>query len=76
MALNPHGLKPLELLRLMNSTPLEATLSRDRFFQQRARAGLAIGDGQTIDLIRYAAWMFLEWRERRARGEMEDGNGA
>ncbi|MCL2000838.1 MAG: hypothetical protein FWG74_05345, partial [Planctomycetes bacterium] len=66
MPINPHAFKPAELARLMNSTPLGETTSTPRVYRQRDQGGLRIGDGSTIDLIRYAAWMFHGWHERRA----------
>jgi hypothetical protein len=66
MPINPHQLKPSELVKLMNSTPLGETLSRDRAYRQRDRGGFKIGDGATIDLVRYTGWLFAQWLERRA----------
>lgn len=66
MAIDPFAMKPSELVRLMNSTPLGATLNRERAYRLRDRAGLEFGDGTTIDLIRYTVWLFHEWRARRA----------
>jgi hypothetical protein len=57
MATDPRKLKPGELCRLLNSTPLGEVLGDRRLREQRARAGLRIGDGPTIDLFRYAAWL-------------------
>lgn len=73
MALDPHALKPSELARLMNATPLGETMSRQRIYRQRDRGGLRVGDGETFDLIRYTAWLFLEWKERRTRNHPADG---
>lgn len=66
MALDPHKLKAAELVRLMNATPLGQTLTRDRAYRQRDVAGDSVGDGQTFDLVRYAAWLFAGWIEARA----------
>jgi hypothetical protein len=62
MAINPHSLKPVELARLMNSTPLGTVVKQSAVYRQQNRAGLRIGDGRRIDLVRYVAWLFLEWR--------------
>jgi hypothetical protein len=59
-------LKPAELARLMNSTPLGEVTTTARVYRQRDQGGLRIGDGATIDLIRYTAWMFHGWVDRRA----------
>jgi hypothetical protein len=50
-------LRPGALVRLLNSTPLGEVLTDSRLRRHRARAGLRLGDGQTIDLFRYAAWL-------------------
>ena len=71
MPMNPHALKPAELARLMNSTPLGETTSAPRVYRQRDQGGLRIGDGSTIDLIRYSAWLFHGWHERRADSRRE-----
>jgi hypothetical protein len=73
MAINPHRMKPVELARLMNSTPLGEVVSQAAVYRQQNRAGLRIGDGKRIDLVRYVAWLFLEWlrvrtEETRATG--------
>jgi hypothetical protein len=65
MATNPHALKPAELVRLMNSTPLGAVINRDRIYRQRDQGGMFVGNGETFDLIRYAGWLFSAWVERQ-----------
>lgn len=57
MALDPRKLRPSELIQLINSTPLGAVLSDRLLRQQRQQAGLAIGDGRTVDFFRYVAWL-------------------
>lgn len=57
MATDPRKLKPGELCRLLNSTPLGEVLDDRRLRAQRSRAGLRIGEGPTIDLFKYAAWL-------------------
>jgi hypothetical protein len=48
-------LKPAELARLLNSTPLGTVISERQFHRHRTRAGYRIGDGRRINLVRYAA---------------------
>src|SRR5690554_4662969 len=57
---NPRALKPGELCRLLNSTPLGLVISDRRLRAHRERAGLRIGDGGRVDLFRYAAWLFQD----------------
>jgi len=73
VAIDPHSLRPGELCRLLNSTPLGEVINERQLHRHRTRAGLRIapanGDGKTIDLVRYAAWLARERHERLARPE-------
>ena len=55
--LGPRALRPAELARLLNSTPLGEVVQPHFIYRQRNRAGYRIGDGKTIDLVRYVAWL-------------------
>ncbi|MCL4196219.1 MAG: phage terminase large subunit family protein [Phycisphaerales bacterium] len=68
MAIDPRSLKPAELCRLLNSTPLGEVISERQLHRHRTRAGYRIGDGKTVDLLRYTAWMVIE-RHSRLAGE-------
>lgn len=57
MATDPRRLRPSELCRLLNSTPLGEVISERQLHRHRTRAGLRIGDGQRVDLLRYTAWL-------------------
>jgi hypothetical protein len=60
MARDVKQLSPTELVRLVNSRPLGTVLSAARLHRQMNQAGLRIGDGRTIHLVRYVAWLALE----------------
>lgn len=60
VATDPRKLKPGELCRLVNSTPLGPVLDDRKLRGHRTRAGSRIGDGRTIDLVRYAGWLAAE----------------
>lgn len=62
VAHDPRNLKPGELVRLLNSTPLGAVLDDRRLRRHRERAGARLGDGKTLDLLRYAAWLATQPR--------------
>ncbi|MCC6906300.1 MAG: phage terminase large subunit family protein [Phycisphaerales bacterium] len=68
MAIDPRQLKPAELCRLLNSTPLGEVISERQLHRHRTRAGYRIGDGKTVDLLRYTAWLVIE-RHARLAGE-------
>ena len=57
MAIDPRKLKPSELCRLLNSTPLGEVINERQLYRHRTRAGFRIGDGRRIDLLRYVAWL-------------------
>jgi len=55
--IDPRHLRPAELARLLNSTPLGEVVKPHTIYQQQNRAGYRIGDGKRIDLVRYTAWL-------------------
>lgn len=57
---DPRKLKPGALIRLLNSTPAGHVLDDRRLRRHRERAGTRLGDGQTLDVLRYAAWLAAE----------------
>ncbi len=63
MAIDPRQLKPGELCQLLNSTPLGEVISERQLHRHRTRAGYRIGDGRSIDLLRYTAWLVVERHE-------------
>ncbi|MGD9856107.1 MAG: hypothetical protein AB7U20_14275, partial [Planctomycetaceae bacterium] len=60
MAIDPRHLRPSELVRLLNSTPLGEVTSERQLYRDRGRAGFRIGDGKSVDLIRYTGWLAWE----------------
>jgi hypothetical protein len=54
---DPRKLRPGELCRLLNSTPLGEVIKPSQLQRHRTRAGLRIGDGRHVDLARYVAWL-------------------
>lgn len=57
MATDPRKLRPSELCRLLNSTPLGEVINERQLHRHRSRAGMRIGDGRHVDLLRYIAWL-------------------
>lgn len=57
MSIDPRNLKPADLARLLNSTPLGTVLDERQLYRHRMRAGFRIGDGRRVDLFRYVAWL-------------------
>ena len=56
-AIDVRNLRPVDVCRLVNSTPLGTVLDERRLYRHRSQAGFRIGDGRHIDLFRYAAWL-------------------
>ena len=73
MPIDPRKLKPTELVRLLNSTPLGEVISERQLHRHRSRAGFRIGDGRTVDLLRYVVWLVIE--RYRPRPEPEGLTG-
>ncbi|TQE98696.1 MAG: hypothetical protein FKY71_12510 [Spiribacter salinus] len=57
MALDPRNLKPADLVRLLNSTPLGTVVDERQVYRHRMRAGFRVGDGKRVDLLRYVGWL-------------------
>lgn len=60
MAIDPRKLKPGELARLLNSTPMGEVVSERQLHRHRTRAGFRVaadGDAGKVDLFRYVAWL-------------------
>lgn len=56
--LDPRRLRPADLARLLNSTPLGAVIDERQVHRHRVQAGARVGDAKTVHLVRYAAWLF------------------
>ncbi len=54
---DPRRLRPSELCRLLNSTPLGEVINERQLLRHRTRAGIRIGDERHVDLLRYGAWL-------------------
>lgn len=57
MAHDPRQLRPTELCRLLNSTPLGEVIKQRQMQEHRVQAGLRIGTHKHVDLLRYVAWL-------------------
>jgi len=57
VAIDPRNLKPADLARLLNSTPLGTVIDERQLYRHRMRAGFRICDGRRMDLFRYVAWL-------------------
>jgi len=68
-AIDPRQLRPSELTRLVNSTPLGEVLSERQLYRHRSRAGYRIGDGKRVDLFRYVAWLVHIYHNPRPEPE-------
>ncbi len=71
MAIDPRKLRPSELCRLLNSTPLGEVINERQLHRHRTRAGLRIGDARHVDLVRYIAWLV---QVRHSRKPEQDGD--
>jgi phage terminase Nu1 subunit (DNA packaging protein) len=67
---DPRNLKPGELLRTLNSTPLGTVVTELKLRGHRARGGafFETAGGKRIDLLRYIAWLAIDGRRKERRG--------
>jgi len=72
MAIDPRNLRPAELCRLLNSTPLGAVINERQLYRHRNRAGYRLGDDNKIDLLRYVAWLVEEVHRPRATSAADE----
>jgi len=75
VAIDPRQLRPGELCRLLNSTPLGEVISERQLHRHRTRAGFRVAaDGGTsrVDLFRYVAWLVATRHEPQPEAA-EDG---
>ena len=73
MTIDPRNLRPGELCRLLNSTRLGEVIAERQLLRHRTRAGLQLGEGKRIDLLRYTAWL-LQSRHYDAPKESEEAS--
>ncbi len=72
MAIDPRQLRPGELARLLNSTPLGEVISERQLHRHRTRAGFRVaadgdrGGAGKVDLFRYVAWLVTTRHEALA----------
>lgn len=57
MVIDPRHLRPADLARLLNSTAVGTVIGERQLHRHRTRAGFRIGDGRSVDLVRYLAWL-------------------
>ncbi|RMH16342.1 MAG: hypothetical protein D6701_09060, partial [Gemmatimonadetes bacterium] len=80
VAIDPRHLRPSELCRLLNSTPLDEVINERQLHRHRTRAGYRIAsatDPNRVDLFRYTAWLAATRHEelRRAAEANDDASG-
>ncbi|NLS96673.1 MAG: hypothetical protein GXX96_31440 [Planctomycetaceae bacterium] len=64
--IDPRRLRPTDALRLLNSAGYGTVLTETQLRRHRNRAGFQIGDGRTVDLFRYTAWLTHEYLAPKA----------
>ena len=60
MAINPLKMRPTDVVRMVNSTPLGTVLHQARIYRDFNRVGFRIAssdDPRAINLLKYAAWL-------------------
>ena len=72
MALDPTSLKQIDVVRLMNATPLGPVISTRQLYRHRERGTVHIGKGSKINLFKYIAWL-VHTRHSKPEPEFETG---
>lgn len=62
-------MRPADLCRLLNSTPLGQVLNDRQLYRHRLRADHRFSVGRNVDLSRYVAWLVLERHASAPRRE-------
>jgi hypothetical protein len=57
VAIDIRHLRPVDMAKLLNSTPLGTVITDRQLYRHRTQAGFRLGDGRHVDLFRYAAWL-------------------
>lgn len=60
MPINPNSMRPVEVTRLLNATPMGFVLSQPRVYREFNRVGFriaAIDNNRNINLLKYLAWL-------------------
>jgi hypothetical protein len=65
-------LRPSQLARVLNSTPLGPVISERHLGRHRTRAGLRLGAGSRINFLRYAAWIADQKHQPRSNEPARD----
>jgi hypothetical protein len=68
---DPRRMRPSELCRLLNSTPLGEVINERQLFRHRTRAGVRIGDERHVDLLRYGAWLVQQRHAPKPKPETD-----
>ncbi len=70
MPIDPRNLRPSELCRLLNSTPLGEVINERQLYRHRTKAGFRIGQGRHIDMFRYLAWLVHTRQELKSQPQV------
>lgn len=76
MPLDPRKLKPSDLVKLLNSTPLGEVITDRQLRRHREAAGFRLGDDKSIDLFRYVGWLIEQRHQPAAAAASGDGYAA
>ena len=64
MSIDLKNIKTAKFAALLNSTLLGEVTSEARLRRNVIKAGLRVGDGRTINVLAYAAWLLRNWHQK------------
>ena len=62
MPIDIQKMKPSACCRTLNSTPLGTVINERQLYRYRTEAGIRIGDGTHVDLLKFTAWLIEKRR--------------
>lgn len=74
MSIDVTHIEPTQLVRLLNSTPAGTVVTGAGIRRQMNRGGFRIGDGKTVNLVRYVAWLVDEIDSQKGIGDHRDAD--
>ena len=66
--IDPRKLTPSQAVRLINSTNVGKVIDTRKLYDHRQAGGYRVGDGSTVDLYRYGAWLAGNRKPKQKQG--------
>jgi len=74
MGIDVTHIEPVQLVRLLNSTPAGTVATAAGIRRQMNRGGFRIGDSKTVNLVRYTGWLVDEVEGQKGLADHRDAD--